>query len=176
MSKTTDFDLINDKIKRLGFLLSSEDLHVEDTNVREALTKFLKLKEITGNIDMDIHFLVSCLAKSFLKNRHNVDIDLSKPVGSAGLDIELEQVVAEIKTTIPYGKNDFGANQKESIEKDLRRLEGSKKKYKYFFVIDNKTEKILKQKYSRNYPSVLIFNLLKESLDNESKRNLSVRR
>jgi len=38
----------------------------------------------------------------FLKNKHDVDIDLNKAVGSSGLDIELEQVVAEIKTTSPY--------------------------------------------------------------------------
>jgi len=124
-----------------------------------------KQKEIIGNIDMDIHFLTSYLANSFLGKRHGVTIDMTKAVGSSGMDIELEQVVAEIKTTTPYLENDFGARQKETIKKDLERLENADKKHKYFFVIDDKTEQILKQKYSKHYPSVKIVNLLDENVE-----------
>lgn len=162
MSNTAYFDGINNKIKRLRLFLVNEEFNATDTNTRDALIKLLKCKEILGNIDMDIHFLVSYLANSFLKKKHGVTIDLNKPVGSSGLDIELEQVDAEIKTTSPYKENDFGAKQQETIKKDLERLEKSKKKYKYFFVIDDRTEKILKQKYSKFYPSVNIINLLNE--------------
>ena len=49
-------------------------------------------------------------------------VDFSKPPGSAGLDIELEDVVAEIKTTIPHKPHDFGAAQKKEMRKDLERL------------------------------------------------------
>ena len=156
---------LNGKIQRLRAFLADEDLQIRENNIRTALTKLLKLKEIIGNIDMDIHFLASCLANSFLKKKHGVVIDLSKAVGSSGLDIELEEIVAEIKTTSPYLENDFGAKQKETIKKDLERLENSREKYKYFFVVDGKTERILKRKYSRDYPSVNIVNLMNESIE-----------
>lgn len=153
---------IGKKMEKLRAFLMNEDLKVKDTDLRNALVKLLELKKIIGNIDNDIHFLTSYLANAFLKKNHDVTIDLTKAVGSAGLDIELEEIVGEIKTTIPYLKNDFGAKQKENIKKDLERLEESDKKHKYFFVIDNNTEMILKQKYSKHYPSVKIVNLLSE--------------
>jgi len=154
---------ISKKMGELRTFIVREDLQVKEANVRDALMKFLALKKIIGNIDNDIHFLASCLANSFLKKKHGVTIDLTKAVGSSGLDIELEEIVAEIKTTIPYHENDFGANQRENIKKDLERLENTVERHKYFFVIDGKTERILKQKYSRFYPSVYIVNLLSEN-------------
>lgn len=160
-----NLDSINKKIKRLETFLSNEDLHVRDTTIRIALMKFLRLKEIIGNINMDIHFLASYLANSFLTKRHGVTIDMAKAVGSSGMDIELEQVVAEIKTTVPYLEDDFGAKQKETIRKDLERLENADKKHKYFLLTDDKTEQILKRKYSKHYPSVKIVNLLNENAE-----------
>jgi Fe-S oxidoreductase len=153
---------INKKMNKLSLFLANRNLQVEETDLRTVLLKLIELKQIIGNIDNDVHFLASCLANSFLKKSHSVTIDLNKAVGSAGLDIELEEIVGEIKTTIPYHENDFGANQKENIRKDLERLEESDKKFKYFFVTDNKTETILKKKYSKHFPSVKIVNLLSE--------------
>jgi len=155
---------IDRKMSRLRDFLATENLQVTNGNIRTALGKFLQLKRHMGNIDNDIHFLASCLANSFLSEKHGVTIDLSKAVGRSGLDVELEKIVAEIKTTIPYLENDFGAAQKREIKKDLERLENAKAEYKYFFVIDDKTERILRQKYSKHYLSVKIVNLLKENL------------
>jgi len=150
------------KMEKLRTLLINNDFQVTNANVKEILAKFLEFKKIAGNIDMDIHFLASYLANSFLEKKHSVSIDLSKAVGSSGIDIESGGIIAEIKTTIPYLENDFGANQKKSIREDLERLEQTVGKVKYFFVIDDRAEKILKQKYSRYYPSVNIINLLNE--------------
>jgi hypothetical protein len=161
---TYKLDELNKKMSRLKRFFMTEFLQINNGNIRTTLGKFLELKECMGNIGNDIHFLASCLANSFLNKRHGVTIDLNKAVGSAGLDIDLEDIVAEIKTTIPYLENDFGAAQKREIKKDLERLENANKKHKYFFVINDKTERILKQKYSRHYPSVKIVNLLKEDL------------
>lgn len=155
---------IDKKMSRLREFFATENLQVTNGNIRTALSKFLELKKHIGNIGNDIHFLASYLANSFLSKRHNVTIDLGKAVGSSGLDIELETIVAEIKTTIPYLENDFGAAQKREIKKDLERLDDTRAEYKYFFVIDDGTERILRQKYSKNYPSVKIVNLLKENL------------
>ena len=155
---------LNNKILKLREFMANEEFQVKDDNVRNSLTKLLKLKEIIGNLDMDIHFLASHLANSYLKKKHGISIDLDKPVGSSGLDIELEQIVAEIKTTSPYLENDFGAKQKETIKKDLERLDNSSEKYRYFFVVDSKTERILKQRYSKHYPSVNIVNLMNDAI------------
>ena len=164
-------DSINRKMDRLRAFVLNEDLRIKDGGVKTALTKLLKLKECIGNIGNDLHFLTRHLADSFLKEKHGVTIDLTTPDGGAGLDIELDEIVGEIKTTIPYLENDFGAAQKREIKKDLERLENSPEKYKYFFVIDGKTERILKQKYSKHYPSVKIVNLLKEPMTRERTRN-----
>jgi len=159
---TDRLDSINRKMDRLRTFVLNEDLQIKGGDVKTALTKLLKLKECIGNIGNDLHFLTKYLADSFLKEKHGVTIDLTTPDGSGGLDIELDKIVGEIKTTIPYLENDFGAAQKREIKRDLERLENSPEKYKYFFVIDGKTERILKQKYSKHYPSVKIVNLLKE--------------
>jgi len=156
-------DSTNRKMDRLKTFIINEDLHIRNGDVKTALIKFLKLKEHIGNIGNDLHFLASCLASSFLKERHHVTIDLTKAAGRAGLDIKSEEIVAEIKTTIPYLENDFGAAQKREIRKDLERLENSPEKHKYFFVVDDRTERILRHKYSKNYPSVKIVNLLNVS-------------
>lgn len=159
---THRLDEVNKKMARLKTFFSSQDLQIRDNDVRTVLKTFLELKRCFKNINNDIHFLAYYLANTFLKNRHSVTIDLTKATGSAGPDIELEEIVAEIKTTIPLLENDFGAKQKEEIRKDLERLENSTEKYKYFFVIDDETERIARQKHGEHYPSVRIVNLLRE--------------
>ena len=154
---------INKKLDDLSKFFIRETLQIGEDNVRVVLSKLIELKGILGNIDNDIHFLASFMANSFLKEEHGIEIDLDKPEGQSGLDIEVEDIAGEIKTTIPYHDKDFGANQKTHILKDLERLELSSANYKYFFVIDSRTEKILKQKYSKKYPSVRIINLLTEN-------------
>ncbi len=154
---------INKKIERIKSFIETENLHIQDGNIKTAVIKWMELKEIVGNMGNDIHYLTLHLANSFLKAKHNVSVDLGKPPGSAGLDIELEDIVAEIKTTIPHLAHDFGAAQKREIKKDLDRLELSSAKHKYFFVVNHKTEQIVKTKYLMNYPSVKVVNLLKET-------------
>lgn len=152
---------INKKIERIKQFILNEDMQVRDGDVRRAVIKFMEFKKVVGNTGNDIHYLTLHLANSFLKNKQGLTVDFSKPPGSAGLDIELEDVVAEIKTTIPHKPHDFGAAQKKEIKKDLERLEYSSETHKYFFVVDANTERILRAKYSKEYPSVEIVNLLK---------------
>lgn len=154
---------INKKLERIKAFIEKENFQVRDDDIKSAVVKFMELKEIVGNIGNDIHFLALHLADSFLNKKHNVRVDLSKTSGSPGLDIELEDIAAEIKTTIPYLPHDFGAAQKREIGKDLERLEYTSAEYKYFFVVNNKTEQILRSKYAQHYPSVQIVNLLKET-------------
>jgi len=154
---------INKKTERIKQFILTEDMQVKGDEIKNAVIKFMQFKQCVGNIGNDIHYLAAHLANSFIENKHGVTIDLSKPSGSSGLDIELDDLAAEIKTTIPHKPNDFGAAQKREIKKDLERLELCSEKYKYFFVIDSNTERILRSKYIKEYPSVRVINLLKET-------------
>jgi hypothetical protein len=154
---------INEKMDGLKTFFINQDLQINENNVKAVLNKLLELKAILKNIDNNIHFLSYFAANSFLKEKHDVEIDLDKATGQGGLDIEVGDIVGEIKTTSPCGNGDFGANQKDHIKKDLERLDLSFAKHKYFFVIDEETEQILRRKYSKSYPSVKIVNLLKDT-------------
>lgn len=166
------FKEINSKMLDLRNFFATQDLQVNENNAKTILSKFIELKTVMGNIHGNIHFLARYAAYSFLKKKHGVEIDLVKPEGQSGLDIEEKDIVGEIKTTIPYHDNDFGAKQREGIIDDLERLQKSTKMFKYFFVIDNETERILHRKYSKNYPNVVIINLLREheSLHHATKK------
>ncbi len=153
---------INKKVEEIKEFILTEDFQINEDDIKSAVTKFMKFKEVVGNIGNDIHYLALHLANSFLEENHGVNVDFSKPPGSSGLDIELDDIVAEIKTTIPHLPNDFGAAQKREIKKDLDRLELSIETNKYFFIVDNHAERILRAKYAPLYPSVKIVNLLKE--------------
>jgi hypothetical protein len=154
---------INKKLEEIREFMEIEDFQVEEGNVKAAIIKFMEFKAIVGNIGNDIHYLALYLANDYLFEKHGVTVDFSKPPGSAGIDIELEDIVAEIKTTIPHLPNDFGAAQKREIKKDLERLELASEKHKYFFVVDERAERILERKYTLNHPSVKIINLLKDN-------------
>jgi hypothetical protein len=151
---------INNKMSDLKTFFTNNDLDINENNIKDVLGSFLELKAIMKNMDNSVHFLAYFAANSFLKKKHGVEIDLNKATGGGGLDIEVGDIVGEIKTTVPCGNGDFGANQKDNIKKDLERLELSFAKHKYFFIIDEETERILLRKYSRSYPSVTIVNLL----------------
>jgi len=155
---------INNKISSLKSFFAEEDLTVSTNNVKSVLEKFLELKSVMGNIHGNIHFLARYLAYLYLKEKYGIEIDLDTPEGRCGLDIEESNIVGEIKTTIPYLAKDFGAKQKEGVERDLSRLEKLKVRKKIFFVIHEKTEQILRAKYEKKYPSVEIINLLKVDL------------
>ena len=60
---------------------------------------------------------------------------------------EAKAFVAEIKSTVPYLKNDFGSNQKISIRNDIRKLKESSADIKIMFVTDPLAYEILRDKY-----------------------------
>ena len=138
--------LLNKKIEKIKQFVLTEDLFVKDDEIKSAVIKFMKFKKCIGNINNDIHYLTARLASDFLKKKHGVTVNTDKPSGSSGLDVESEDIIAEIKTTIPCQQNGFGAKQKSEIIPNLERLENSFAKYKYFFVTDRQTERILKSK------------------------------
>ena len=108
------------------------------------------IKSIQGNINNNISFVSTLLAKYYLLKQFDIESydAAEKPQGAPGLDIDLinksgERIVAEIKTTVPYNGNDFGAQQKKMIEKDLTKLNDADANHKFMFVTEDDTFNIL---------------------------------
>jgi len=112
------------------------------------------VKRILGNFDNDVSFVATLMAKQFLVQRHpSLTFDVSlKPQSAPGLDIdevtpEGVRVIAEIKTTIPYGGTELGAQQKSMFYKDFEKLAASDATYKYFIVTEEKAFDVVKRRY-----------------------------
>ncbi|SKC90511.1 hypothetical protein [Maledivibacter halophilus] len=114
-----------------------------------------QFKRIMGNLNNDVSFIACILAKQFLTAFHRISSDFDvadKPQGASGLDIDIKtvdgkRIIAEIKTTIPYKPNDLGAQQKKMFKKDFQKLNKESADHKYFFVTEEKTFQIVKNKY-----------------------------
>jgi len=122
-----------------------------------------RMKEIQGNTDNGVSLVACLMAKEYL----NRDLDMipfdaaAKPQGAPGLDIDERttagaRVVAEIKTTVPYGTNDLGAAQKNSFERDFAKLNAALGSNRYFFVTERRTFDLVRAKYARKIPGVKV--------------------
>jgi hypothetical protein len=127
-----------------------------------------QLKEELGNVNNQISFVATLLAKTYLMA--NFDLypfdAATKAQGAPGLDIDVEtktgqRIIAEIKTTHPYKENDLGANQLESFQKDAEKLHRTNADIKFFFVTDSQTFSIMnKTKYISMFSNITIVHLL----------------
>jgi len=129
----------------------------------EWFTFLSSIKEIQGNFNNDHGFISTWLAKKYLLENFEISFDAAeKPQGAPGIDIDLEllngaRLVAEIKTTVPYQENDFGSNQKTSLEKDFKKLRETEADHKFMLVTDQRAFQFLqKKKYLEQLPGVLI--------------------
>ena len=156
------FKRISQHVATLYSYLSENPAPVED----DPATWFefvARIRDIQGNISNDQSFLATLLAKIYLMNRFRlVDYDAAeKAQGAPGLDIDVltlegERIIGEIKTTVPYGKNDLGAQQKDSFRKDFRKLNEAVAQYKFFFVASRHTFEIMQQRYAQQIPGIEI--------------------
>lgn len=119
-----------------------------------------QLKEIQGNSSNDVSLVACLLAKRYLADRFDIgNFDAAaKPQGAPGLDIDLVtsdgiHIIGEIKTTVPYSgaRDDLGANQKASFQKDFEKLNKTDADRKFFFVTDDATFEIVNRKYANRY-------------------------
>lgn len=106
-----------------------------------ALFAFLsELREIQGNLSNDVSFAATLMAKAYLLPKFGLTFDAAeKAQGAPGLDIDVmapdgSRVVGEIKTTVPYQGNDFGAQQAASFKKDFAKLTSAQAKHKFLFI------------------------------------------
>ncbi len=159
-----------ERLKELRGLLASVPLDFDSSEYSRVFGILREVKALLGNLNNDISFAASVLAKEFLTDRHdlrNLDVSL-KPQGAPGLDIDErtaqgERVVAELKTTTPYGATDLGAQQKATFEKDFTKLARAEAEHKYFFVTDRRTFDIVLKRYSVRLGGVTLV-LLPEGL------------
>jgi hypothetical protein len=157
---------IRARIAQARAFLLSDDL--ADPPDPKALFHFLaKLREIQGNVSNDVSFAATLMAKAYLSAKFGVSFDAAeKPQGAPGIDIDVltgsgERIVAEIKTTVPYQRSDFGAQQAASFKKDFVKLAGAAAMHKFLFVTDRGTYLALrKTKYVVQIPGVRVVNLL----------------
>lgn len=164
---------ISVKIKRLSNLLNSYDLDSRSIKPEHWYQYAKKIKCTLGNFDNDMSFIGCLMAKEFLLIQHDLpELDISsKPQSAPGLDIDMvtidrERVVAEIKTTIPYGLKDLGAQQKKMFFKDFEKLSNVKAEFKYFFMTEKEAFKIVETRYL-NYLKGVNIALLPEAFDNK---------
>lgn len=145
-----------------------DEAALDDWQSPEHLFEYLTaIKDALGNLNNDLSFVATLLAKNFLVSCFklgNFDAAL-KPQGAPGIDIEITTedgltLVGEIKTTNPYQPG-FGAAQKASILKDMKRLSETTADHRFMFVTNNDTFKTLcSNSYKEKFPSVVIVNLI----------------
>jgi len=101
-----------------------------------------KLKSVLGNLNNDISFVATLMAKEYLSRKFYVSAfdAAAKAQGASGIDIEFrtqdgKRIAAEIKTTFPYQPG-FGAKQREMISKDIEKLKKSNADAKFLFLTE----------------------------------------
>jgi hypothetical protein len=157
---------ICDRITKLRNLMNEPKHDYQDAHAHpERLFRIVKkIKDIIGCWDNNLSFLACMFAKQYLVNRSLIqDSDWNtadKPQGAPGLDIDLKvkdkRIIGEIKTTYPCEDSDLGANQKKQFVKDFEKLAKNSADYKFFFVTEEKTFEIVKQKYNSTLHGVTI--------------------
>jgi hypothetical protein len=123
-----------------------------------------RLAVILGNTSNHVSYVATLLAKIYLVATVPgfVPFDAAKKaMGAAGLDIDERtrdgrRVIAEIKTTVPYGASDLGSAQRSSFYKDFAKLNREEADHKFFFVTNDRTFSLMKSKYAEHIPCVRI--------------------
>lgn len=152
------FSEIADRVSRARDHINGGPL--EDRDNPAVWYAFLSsLRQIQGNLSNDLSFVATLLAKRYLKNKFGVDFDAAeKPQGAPGIDIDIQttggqRIVGEIKTTVPYQDNDFGAQQAASFKKDFVKLSAATATHKFLFVTEPRAFSVIHAtKYTKLMP------------------------
>lgn len=157
-------DDILKRINRLRDYLNESVLN-RPVNSKEWYEYLSTFKDIQGNLNNYVSFIATLMAKEYVSSKFDIinGFDAAeKPQGAPGLDIDLkvgdgERLIAEVKTIYPYQRDDFGAQQRKSFERDFSKLNKEKADYKFLFVTESKSFNILKNdRYSGQIPGVRI--------------------
>ena len=149
-------------LNKLGSLRRSLEQPFPEVGTEPAYWyKYLdNVKESQGNLHIWISFIACLMAKDYITHKYNVtgwDV-AEKAQGAPGLDIDIKtgngkNIIGEIKTTTPYEKDDFGAAQWTSLERDFEKLRQHNAGIKYLFVTNEVAYKYLER--DRDYIRVI---------------------
>lgn len=161
-NEETDFCKQISKIEKLKIFLREKDAKYNNFSPK-VLEDFIAIKNILGNVNTSINFLSCLQAKLFLEKQFTISLPeiTEKTVNSPRLKIDFifpdkKRLIADVKTTSPVYNNDFGAKQKEEIQKILNKLRSENAVYKYLFVINAETLKILHSQYTNELAGISV--------------------
>jgi len=171
--KKNEHEQINkilDLLKNVKLYLNTNDFSPDNMSISAQLNYLIELKNKIGNLNNNVSFLGCLRAKEYLESIFKEDFDLDigeKAQGANGFDIIIEttekkRLIAEIKTTKPYGKNRLGANQEKSIKNDLEKLVNIQSDFKFLFLTDSTTPEYVIKIIENNpkYKNIKVINLL----------------
>ena len=141
------------KTAELRSFLTTHPTPSETSESKQWYAFFAGMKDLLGNLNNDLSFVATILAKQFLSQRHGpIEFDASTKSQSApGLDIDFEspsgRIVGEVKTVYPYNETDFGATQRDAFLGDFEKLRKATAAYKYLFVTEPRAFDVISKKY-----------------------------
>ena len=149
-----DFYEISNRINKVKEYLNDRNTSYSISELGNMIEDFINVKDTLGNLGSVINFLTLQKAKIYLEKKFNQSVPdvLLKDVNTPSMKIDFilnngKRVIAEAKTTTPTGKT-FGAKQREEISKVLNKLKSKEAEYKYLFVTNEDTSRILHIEYS----------------------------
>lgn len=171
-NEINEINAIYKKVNAIKEFMNSNEFPEQQSNIIEIFNYLDKLRSTQGNINNDISLIATLLSKEYIVKTHGGQWSFDaaeKKQGANGLDIDIqydkqERLVAEIKTTVPYHQHDFGAAQRESIQRDIDKLNNASAQYKYFFVTNLRAYEILqKESYKNRMKNITLVLLTNES-------------
>ena len=162
-SEGTALKDIEGKVSELRVFLNKYELP-SDTSRLDGWYYFLNaVKTILGNFNNDVSVVATLLAKSYLtKHFSHLEFDACiKRQGASGLDVNIlttdgRRIIGEIKTVDPYNLNDFGAQQRDTFQKDFDKLSKTTADHKYLFLTQPRAFEVIQRKYRQRLAGVTV--------------------
>lgn len=157
-----DFNEISARINKVKKYLNKRNTSYLISDLSDMIEDFITVKDLLGNLGSIINFLALQKAKLFLEKNFNQELPgvLLKDINTPGWKINCilndgKRIVAEAKTTTPTGRS-FGSKQREEISKVLDKLKSADADYKYLFVTNEETARILHIEYSMELVGITV--------------------
>jgi len=135
--------------------------------MRKQLSFLFQAKEALKDLDDRIRGTAFLLARMDLAERHAeitewITQDRPDEASLIGMKGGKEVVSASVRTMSLHGKSGFGGRQNEAMKKNIEKISSNKGEYRYLFLLDPWTVKVVNETFKPEKISVLP--LLKEDL------------
>lgn len=157
-----DFNEISNRLNKVKDYLNDRNTSYSISELENMIEDFISVKDTLGNLGSIINFLTLQKAKLFLEKKFYQELPgvLLKDINTPGWKINYilsdgKRIVAEAKSTTPTGRT-FGSKQREEISKVLDKLKSIDADYKYLFVTNEETARILHIEYSMELVGITV--------------------